>query len=95
MVDGDTIWLAGEKIRLADIDAPEINGDCPYERDLALAARDRLSQLLSGPITLYRQGKDRYGRTLAVVVVDGYSVGDQLVAEGLARTWTGRREPWC
>ena len=20
---------------------------------------------------------------------------DQLVAEGLARTWSGRREPWC
>ena len=25
----------------------------------------------------------------------GEKVGDQLVSEGLARTWTGRREPWC
>jgi endonuclease YncB( thermonuclease family) len=26
---------------------------------------------------------------------DGRSLGDQLVSEGLARTWSGRREPWC
>lgn len=95
VVDGDTIWLHGEKIRLADIDAPEIDGKCPYERELAQRATHRLSQLLSGPITLRRQGQDKYGRTLAVVVVDGHSVGDQLVSEGLARTWSGRREPWC
>ena len=30
-----------------------------------------------------------------VVTRDGRSLGDRLVAEGLARTWTGRRQPWC
>lgn len=96
VVDGDTFWIAGEKVRIADIDAPEINGRCPYESRLAVASRDRLRQFLnSGEFKLHREGQDRYGRTLAVVTIDGYSVGDILVVEGLARTWTGRRDPWC
>ena len=68
VVDGDTIWLDGEKIRVADIDTPETRGPkCPSEGELGEKATRRLHQLL----------------------------GDQLVSEGLARTWTGRREPWC
>ncbi len=39
--------------------------------------------------------KDRYGRTLATVSVDGQDVGEILIAEGLARPWTGHRQPWC
>lgn len=96
VVDGDTLWLAGEKIRIADIDAPEMDGRCPYESQLARKARDRLLALLNaGTFTLRRNGQDRYGRTLAVVLRGNRSIGDMLVAEGLARTWTGRREPWC
>lgn len=39
--------------------------------------------------------EDRYGRKLRVLVRRGRSLGDQLVAEGLARNWDGRRHPWC
>lgn len=96
VVDGDTFWVDGEKIRIADIDAPEIRGRCDYEARLAIASRDRLRELLnSGSFKLHREGEDRYGRTLAVVTLNERSVGDMLVSEGLARTWTGRREPWC
>ena len=94
--DGDTVWWEGEKIRIADIDTPELNGVCEYERDLALRARNRLVQLLNaGAFQIARKGQDRYGRTLATLHRSGRSIGDQLVAEGLARTWSGRREPWC
>ena len=94
--DGDTVWIEGEKIRLADIDTPELDGKCAYERRLALRARNRLKALLNaGPFDISRSGKDRYGRTLAILHRGGRSIGDQLVAEGLARTWSGRREPWC
>ncbi len=42
-VDGDTVHIAGEKIRLATIDAPEIRGHkCDAERRLGLVAADRL-----------------------------------------------------
>lgn len=93
--DGDTFWHEGEKVRIADIDTPELNGQCASETRLAIAARNRLADLLDAPYRVHRQGEDRYGRTLAIVTVNGRSVGDVLVSEGLARTWSGRREPWC
>lgn len=97
--DGDSFWLAGERVRIADIDTPELNGECEAERRLAIRARDRLLVLLNaGPFDLRPipgRDRDQYGRLLRIVVRNGHSIGDQLVAEGLARTWTGRREPWC
>lgn len=96
VVDGDTFWLAGEKIRIADIDTPELSGKCSAEIQRAILAQEQLLALLnSAPFDVQRRGKDRYGRTLAVVTNARGSVGDQLVAEKLARTWTGRREGWC
>lgn len=89
--DGDTIWWQGEKIRIADIDTPELNGRCEAERRRAIAARDRLVTLLNaGPVTIRRVGTDRYGRTLAYVG----DVGEQLVREGRASRWPQRRN-WC
>lgn len=97
VVDGDTIWLKGEKIRLAGIDTPELDGArCRQEREMAEAATERLVALLAGgPVVIQPQGKDRYGRTLAVISVGGDDVGGILVAEGLARPWAGKRQPWC
>lgn len=94
--DGDTVWYDGEKIRVSDIDTPELNGHCDYERALAIRSRKRLLQLLNeGAFQIDRSGTDRYGRTLAVLHRSGRSIGYQLVTEGLARSWSGRREPWC
>ncbi len=91
VVDGDTVWIAGEKIRLAEIDAPEINGRCPAERALAVRSRARLAQLLAArPIRFVRVGEDRYGRTLATFG----GVSDALIAEGLAQRWP-RNKGWC
>lgn len=100
VVDGDTIWLRGEKIRVADIDTPEVSEpQCPAERALGMRATYRLRDLLNqGPWSVERIGsrdQDGYGRSLRVLTRNGQSIGDMLVAEGLARTWTGRREPWC
>ena len=100
VVDGDTFWLNGEKIRIADIDTPEISQPkCDAEYELGMRATSRLLELLNaGPFELVPipdRDKDPYGRLLRVVVRNGRSLGDQLVREGLARTWSGRREPWC
>lgn len=100
VVDGDTFWLDGTKIRIADIDTPEIGQpQCDYEYELGMRATRRLVELLNaGPfelLTIGNRDEDQYGRKLRVVTRNGRSLGDQLVREGLARTWTGRREPWC
>ena len=96
IVDGDTVWIEGEKIRLADIDAPEMEGGCIGERVQSARAAGRLAELLdSGSRQIVRQGKDQHKRTLAVILVDGLSVGATLVAEGLARPWAVHRENWC
>lgn len=97
VVDGDTFWLGHEKFRIANIDAPELSEPrCSAEKRLAERATIRLVELLAGQdIAIDRQGLDKYGRTLALVAAHGRDVGDVLVAEGLARVWTGRRLPWC
>lgn len=99
VVDGDTIWLKGEKIRIADIDAPETHEPrCPGEKALGDQATTRLQQLLnSGTITVQPidRDRDRYGRLLRMVLVDERSVGDTLVDEGLARRYQSGRRSWC
>jgi endonuclease YncB( thermonuclease family) len=99
VVDGDTIWLHGVKIRIADIDAPETHKPrCQSEKELGDRATVRLQQLLNGgTVTLQPIDRDHdiYGRELRLVLVNGVSVGDTLVSEGLARWYAGGRRPWC
>lgn len=100
VMDGDTFAHAGQRIRIADIDTPEVDGRCPEETALAAKATSRLRTLLAeGPFELHSlpdgRDRDRHGRQLRIVTRDGRSIGDVLVAEGLARTWSGRREGWC
>lgn len=98
VIDGDTFVLNGETVRIANIDAPELRGaGCESEFALARKATERLRVLLK-PETFHLQKlarRDRYGRTLAFVLDGGRDIGAQLVEEGLARPWRGRREPWC
>lgn len=100
VIDGDTFDYGSTRIRIADIDTPELHGRCAGEVALAARATARLRTLLAaGPFELHSSGDGRdadgYGRKLRIVTRHGRSVGGQLVAEGLARTWTGRRQPWC
>ncbi|MGI8705082.1 MAG: thermonuclease family protein [Sphingomicrobium sp.] len=99
VVDGDTMWINGENIRIADIDAPETHEPgCSAEKSLGERATRRLHGLVnSGTVTLEGIGRDSdsYGRKLRVVLVDGKSVGDTLVDEELARWYEGGRRSWC
>ena len=100
VIDGDTFRYQGETIRIADIDAPETRkAKCASEAELGARATFRLAALLSqGEFNLSgydSRNRDQYGRLLRVVMRDGASIGQGLVAEGLARRWEGRRRPWC
>ena len=99
VVDGDTFWLNGEKVRIADINAPETHqAGCPAEQALGDRSARRLIALLNaGPFELAIEGRatDRYGRALRVVRRGGRSLGGELVSEGLAEPWRGKRSDWC
>lgn len=87
--DGDTIGVScgsGKpvKIRVADIDAPELR------QAYGVASRDDLAARIQGRhVVLDTRARDRYGRTVALIEIDGLDVGLQLVADGLA--WCGMR----
>jgi endonuclease YncB( thermonuclease family) len=99
VVDGDTIRYGGTKIRLEEIDAPEVfSPQCPSEAALGRRATRRLLELMNaGAFDVVSGGRDtdRYGRKLRTIERAGRSVGDTLVAEGLARRWDGARRSWC
>jgi endonuclease YncB( thermonuclease family) len=99
VVDGDTLRVSNETIRLADIDAPETRDyACAAEKTRGDAATRRLLALVNaGPFEVkrYFRDEDVYGRKLRILMRDGTSLGATLVGEGLARNWDGARHPWC
>jgi micrococcal nuclease len=100
VIDGDTIHYDGVKIRLADIDTPEIfSPKRACELELGQKAKHRLLELMTaGSFDVAHTGgrhEDIYGRKLRVIKRDERSVGDTLIAEGLARRWDGARRSWC
>ena len=82
--DGDTLRaIDGSnrelRVRLHGIDAPELGQ--PFGRK----ARDYLTDLVKGrEVTLRVEGRDKYGRTLAAVVLEGREINRELVAAGMA-----------
>lgn len=76
-VDGDTIRVGGERIRLRGIDTPEMSElEGP-------AAKQRLEELLhSGPIHIVPHARDVYDRLVADIFVNGQNVAEMLIAEG-------------
>lgn len=83
VTDGDTIRVLGGDgetiVRLEGIDAPE-KGD-----DYSGKAKKFLSAMVYGKtVAVHASGKDRYGRTLARVLIDGTDTSVELLRAGLA-----------
>jgi endonuclease YncB( thermonuclease family) len=90
VVDGDTIRLTnGQRVRLVQIDAPELRGGECYAND----ARATLSRLLPAGTRVRLEVDprldrvDRYGRRLAYVFKGRENVNLTLVARGAASVW--------
>lgn len=95
VVDGDSLYDGNHgPIRIVGIDAPERNQTCRDARNrewaCGTAAAARLSELVArGNVTCAPQGRDRYGRTLAVCAAgDVADLGRVLVREGYAVSYT-------
>ena len=88
------------RVRLADIDTPEINGKCEREIEMAMRARDRLAELLpvGTMVDLRDVADDKYlGRIDARgFTSDGSDVSRILIHEKFGRPYDGgRRDSWC
>lgn len=99
VVDGDTFWIGGAKVRITGIDAPETHDyRCASELALGDRATAQLRALLnSGAVTMSKidRDRDKYGRLLRNVAVDGADVGEAMVSAGVAREYGRGRRGWC
>ena len=100
VVDGDTVNLAGQSIRLVGFDTPETyRAECASERRLGDAATDRLRDLLaraSSAQLAYLPRRYQSGRERARLMLSGRYVADIMVGAGLARRYPGgHRQSWC
>jgi micrococcal nuclease len=92
--DGDTVWIRTSsssrpiKVRIQGVDAPEI---CQAGGQ---QARDALrTRLLSQTVLLKARSKDDFGRTLGTIEHAGQDVGQWLVRQGHAWSYSFRHRP--
>lgn len=84
VLDGDTLDLAGKRVRLFGIDAPERGQSCG-QVDCGAAATDALIEILSaGPVHCEPVSMDRYGRILARCQAGDLDVNREMVRSGMA-----------
>lgn len=97
--DGDSFCLGKRRIRIRGIDAPERKGACPAETALAERSAAKLTGLLNaGPFVMAAVGgneRNQYSRELRVLTRNGRSIGEAMVAVGLAHDDRGKKESWC
>ena len=88
VVDGDTIVVAGERVRLQGIDAPELHQTCTaYGQQWACGrtSAEWLRKRLDGrQVECVGHARDRYGRLLAVCYLGGENLNERIVREGWA-----------
>ena len=86
VVDGDTLEVAGTRIRLFGIDAPEAGQSCRDHAgrvwDCGAHATRRLADLAVGKLRCEARDTDRYGRVVARCTAAGRDLAAVLVAEG-------------
>jgi endonuclease YncB( thermonuclease family) len=90
VADGDSLVVAGVRIRLIGIDAPELNQTCNDAKGQSwpcghAAQRELRAYLGRRPLTCEPHGSDRFGRVLAVCSLpDGTNVNAWMVRQGFA-----------
>ena len=92
IIDGDTIEIHGQRIRMSGIDAPESDqlcrGDDSLQYRCGAKAANELDGFIAGrPVSCEPVAVDQYRRTVAVCSIDGVDIASWLVRAGLAFDW--------
>lgn len=100
MIDGDTVKWRGERVRLVGFDTPEIfSPRCAVEKRWGLRAKSELARLIAAAGAaelIVSPRRDRHGRLLASLRLDGVDAAVTMVHAGLAVIYDGgRRRDWC
>lgn len=100
VIDGDTLRDGQERYRIENLDAPEVGGRarCEAEAVLGAAARDEVRRMVAQAqvVEAFPVGRrDRYGRVVARIEVDGVDIGEHLQELELGRPWRGRSSNFC
>ena len=87
VIDGDTIRIKNNKIRLYGIDAPELNQFCKNENKLWACGKESknlLNKIINSKISCNYIKKDRYGRILGTCFLNGLDLNKLMVKKGFA-----------
>lgn len=97
VLDGDTIYVGGEKVQVAGIEVPAIqDARCDTERSRGIQAAVKMADLLSsGAVTVSPSFRDEYGRDVRTVQVKGEDVAGKMIAGDAARRYDGLNQSWC
>lgn len=87
IIDGDTLDIDGQRVRLHGIDAPESGQTCPGRREdwrCGEAATRELRRLAEGVLTCEGHERDQYGRLIGTCISAGRNINAEMVRSGYA-----------
>ncbi len=88
IIDGDTVEISGQKVRLHGIDAPESRQTCIKGGVEWLCGKEAIKAIGAivgrSEVACEVMDTDRYGRIVGRCVTDGNDISEALVAQGLA-----------
>lgn len=95
LIDGDSLRIGSEEIRLVGIDAPEGRQTCRRDGrdwDCGNASRDQLRRLIGNNVVeCQARERDKHGRLLATCYAAGKNLNAAMVAAGMAVSYGNYR----